>query len=77
MMRELRKKEEDKERIVVVANSTAVLELVAKLCDKHGWPWIQLDGKTSAKPRTVPFFYHIRAAGFGLVAKIIDFEYKL
>lgn len=50
LMREMRRRN-DGERIVVVANATASLELVSKLCDSEGWPWCLLDGKTPIKKR--------------------------
>ncbi|KAJ1461318.1 P-loop containing nucleoside triphosphate hydrolase protein, partial [Pelagophyceae sp. CCMP2097] len=53
--RRLRRRDEGpggNERIVVVANATSVLTLIGALCDRQGWPWVMLDGKTPAKRRT-------------------------
>ncbi|KAJ8604300.1 hypothetical protein CTAYLR_002531 [Chrysophaeum taylorii] len=50
LMREMRRRDEG-ERIVIVANATASLEVVAELCDREGWPWCILDGKTPIKKR--------------------------
>ena len=50
LMREMRRRR-DGERIVIVANATSILDVVAAICDREGWPWCLLDGGTPTKKR--------------------------